>query len=138
MSGGGRLDRVARDIDRSKRASAPDTVIRHREVARPYEGVLARGARINRWTQNRRGGSSFKGTVYWQTGELNWPKLACRPRTKGTLGQPVAQTMVLLGRLQAVLQATVGNGLSFDHQSFGQDSEPRIPSKPSASPSMDR
>ena len=30
--------------------------------------------------------------------------------------------MVRLGRLQAVLQATVGNGLSFDPVSFGQDS----------------
>ena len=29
--------------------------------------------------------------------------------------------MVLLGRLQAVLQATVGNGLLFDPLSFGQD-----------------
>ena len=29
--------------------------------------------------------------------------------------------MVLLGRLQAVLQATVGNGVSFDPLSFGQD-----------------
>jgi hypothetical protein len=30
--------------------------------------------------------------------------------------------VVLLGRLQAVLQATVGNDLSFDPLSFGQDS----------------
>jgi len=30
--------------------------------------------------------------------------------------------VVLSGRLQAVLQATVGNGLSFDPLSFGQDS----------------
>ena len=29
--------------------------------------------------------------------------------------------MVLSGRLQTVLQATVGNGLSFDPLSFGQD-----------------
>ena len=29
--------------------------------------------------------------------------------------------MVLLGRLQAVLQATVGNGVPFDPLSFGQD-----------------
>ena len=29
--------------------------------------------------------------------------------------------MVLLGRLQAVLQATIGNGLSFDPLSYGQD-----------------
>jgi len=36
-------------MDRSERTSAPDTVIRHRKVARPYAGVLARGARINRW-----------------------------------------------------------------------------------------
>ena len=42
------FDRQARDIDRSNRTSAMDTVIRHREVARPYAGVLARGARINR------------------------------------------------------------------------------------------
>src|SRR5438270_4313947 len=53
----GKVDRIAgaRDIDRSKRASAPDTVIRHREVAQPYVGVLARGARINRWPRGRKG-----------------------------------------------------------------------------------
>jgi hypothetical protein len=41
----GKVDRIAgaRDIDRSKRASAPDTVIRHRKVARPYVGVLPEG-----------------------------------------------------------------------------------------------
>jgi hypothetical protein len=35
-----------RDIDQSKRASARDTVIRHREVGRQPVGGLARGARI--------------------------------------------------------------------------------------------
>ena len=50
----------ARDIDRSDRASAPDTVIRHREVARPCVGVLARGARINRWPRRKKGRSQVK------------------------------------------------------------------------------
>jgi hypothetical protein len=49
-----------RDIDRSRRASAPDTVIRHRAVARPYAGVLARGARINRSPRNKIGRRQFK------------------------------------------------------------------------------
>ena len=49
-----------RDIDRSKRASALDTVIRHREVARPYVRVLARRARINRWPRGRSAPKEFK------------------------------------------------------------------------------
>jgi hypothetical protein len=65
MSGRGRLDRMAPDIDRSKRASAPGTVIRHREVARSYVGVLARGARINRWIPDRREGRAFKRADHW-------------------------------------------------------------------------
>ena len=58
----GEVDLVAwpRDIDRSKRASALDTVIRHREVARPYVRVLARGARINRWPRGRSAPKEFK------------------------------------------------------------------------------
>ena len=59
----GKVDRIAgaRDIDRSKRASAPDTVIRHREVARSYIGVLARGARTNRSPRDKKERRQFKG-----------------------------------------------------------------------------
>ena len=52
---GGQLDRRAHDIDRSRRTSAPGTVIRHREVGRHYVGVLARGARIDRWPRGKKG-----------------------------------------------------------------------------------
>jgi hypothetical protein len=58
----GEIDWIAwpHDIDRSKRASALDTVMRHREVARPYVRVLARGARINRGPRGRSAPKEFR------------------------------------------------------------------------------
>src|ERR1700746_3955425 len=45
-----------------QRASALDTVIRHRKVARRYVRVPARGARINRWLRRRSAPKEFKTT----------------------------------------------------------------------------